>query len=78
MFGLNWVGALGLDSVPRETQEIIDDLSKFATIRSSGADEDSEETAYAELVEYVRVGVMLISEELYSSGPAANAEATIH
>jgi uncharacterized protein YgfB (UPF0149 family) len=53
---------------PGDVDEILRDLSEIAKVGLQG-EEDSEgdEAAYAEIVEYVRVGVLLIKEEL---GPA--------
>ena len=63
LFGLTLAGVGELDGLPDDTREIVTDLSRLAAIRGGAADEE-EETAYAELVEYVRVGVMLIGQEL--------------
>lgn len=50
--------------MPSDAQEIIGDLSEMARIDSAPEVNESSETAFAELLEYIRVGVMLINEEL--------------
>jgi len=62
--GLGLAGLGNLGELPCDSRDVIADLSKFSTIRGSDGADESEETAYAELVEYVRVGVMLVREEL--------------
>ena len=47
------------------TAEIIDDFSHIARVAfTPGEEEDEGESAYAELVEYIRVSVQLVFEEL--------------
>lgn len=67
LFGLTFAGAVSLDSLPDGSREVVEDLSKFAGIRDTDRDDDEEEAAFSELVEYIRVGVILISEELYAA-----------
>jgi len=62
------LGAAGLPQSERlstESNELLDDLAQIARIEFE-ADEVSEqdESAFVEIVEYVRVGVMLLNEEL--------------
>ena len=66
LFGLTFSGAVSLDAMPDDSREVVEDLLKFASIRATNSDDDEEEAAFLELVEYIRVGVMLISEELYA------------
>ena len=70
-------GAGDLDALPADSREIVGDLSKFAGIRGGGRDEE-EENAYAELVEYIRVGVMLINQELGGQSSSSNFEQPLH
>ena len=67
LFGLTFAGTVSLESLPQDSREVVDDLTKFANIRATDSDDDKEEAAFVELVEYIRVGVMLISEELYAA-----------
>ena len=77
LFGLSIAGAGDLDALPADSREIVGDLSKFAGIRGGGRDEE-EENAYAELVEYIRVGVMLINQELGGQSSSLNFEQPLH
>jgi len=60
----------GNEPLPTDTRELIED---FQAIDGAEADslDDSDENAYAELVEYVRVGVLLAHEELKPIQPLA-------
>ncbi len=74
--------ARGNKSFPSDTRELIEDFNKI----DSGATEDfsenaqaevsdEDESAFMELQEYVRVGVLLIQEELK---PVTESEAKLH
>jgi uncharacterized protein YgfB (UPF0149 family) len=55
------------DALPANVTEILNDLTHIgrASVEIEGdGDNESEEEAYAEVVEYVRVGVQLIHDEL--------------
>ena len=71
----NWCGGflsgLGLgglpdpSQLPEEVAELLDDLGQIARVDFELDDADEQEqAAFAEVVEYVRVGVLLINEEL--------------
>ena len=67
---LSGLGLGGLDrdiALPEEIHEFLSDLTNIARIGfdTDAADNDDEE-AYTEIVEYVRVGVMLFHQELRS------------
>lgn len=65
LFGLASRPGLDLDACSEDAREIIRDFAQF-TKASVGEGEqlEIEETAYAELVEYIRVGAQLIYMEL--------------
>jgi len=60
-------------TLPEDTQELIQDFTAI----SNADPEDSEDDEYAltELLEYVRMGVILVNEELQ---PAADVGASVH
>ncbi len=67
--GLGIAGISDLEKLPEDSREIVEDMMEIARIENydaqseeQGSEED--EAAYAELVEYLRVGVLLIYEEL--------------
>ena len=66
LYGMGLAGErLQLDALPDEAGEVLRDMGQIAQAGFEGGAEDEEdEAAYAEIVEYVRVGVQLIYEEL--------------
>lgn len=65
LFGLANGGLESFDALPDDATEILHDMSAFTR---AGGEEDDEasEAAYAELVEYIRVGVQVLFEEFDS------------
>jgi uncharacterized protein YgfB (UPF0149 family) len=55
------------EDIPTNVDEILRDLTHIgrATVELAEVNEE-EEQAYAEVIEYVRVGVQLIHDELYA------------
>lgn len=75
LFGLASNGKLDLKNAAPEVREVVEDLAQFTRASFSGTDDEQiEEEAYTELVEYVRVGVQLIFMEL-SPGAQSRAAA---
>ncbi len=65
LFGLSSKPNLDLESCSEELQEIIEDFTQFTRASIDGEDNvELEETAYAELVEYIRVGAQLVYMEM--------------
>jgi uncharacterized protein YgfB (UPF0149 family) len=64
-------GARKRDKLPGNVNEILNDFTHIsrATVSLEEAGSESEEEAYAEVVEYVRVGVQLIHDELIPAAP---------
>jgi yecA family protein len=66
--GLGLGGVSDPAQLPEEVGELLDDLAEIARVDFEVGDPDEEEqAAFAEVVEYVRVGVLLINEELQPS-----------
>jgi yecA family protein len=65
LFGLALAGVKDLKHVPEDSMEILQDIT---TISQASEDEDEEdemnEVAYMDIVEYIRMGVLLINEEM--------------
>ncbi|HEX7965389.1 MAG TPA: UPF0149 family protein [Gammaproteobacteria bacterium] len=80
LFGMGLAGdALKLDGLSPETGEVLKDMNEIAQAGFEGEDSDEDETAYAEIVEYVRVGVQLLYEELQPVPPSTMpASETLH
>lgn len=65
LYGLGAGGLSTLDSLPGEVGEIVRDMSEISRATpEDGEATETDEQAYAELVEYIRVGVQLIYDEL--------------
>ena len=65
LYGLGGSAIQDAGGLPGEIGEIVRDLTEITRVGvDSGQSEESNETAYAELVEFVRVGVQLVFEEL--------------
>lgn len=63
LYGLG-LGAPGWDShLSPDAREILSDVSEFARISDDVEESGRQEADYAQLVEYLRVGVMLVHEE---------------
>ncbi|MCF6336871.1 MAG: UPF0149 family protein [Gammaproteobacteria bacterium] len=83
LIGLSLGGITDFAPLPEDAREITKDLLEIARAGTSyelaGSEED--ENAYAELVEYLRVGVLLINEELQPTrSPSVGVESdeTLH
>lgn len=85
LFGLATKPALDLNASSEELREVVADLiqiSRAGVEEDREADEDADENAYMELVEYVRAGVQLVFLELNSAADASvaavSAPSTLH
>ncbi|HEB94178.1 MAG TPA: YecA family protein [Gammaproteobacteria bacterium] len=80
LVGLSLGGISDFKALPEDAREIAEDIVEIARADSSyrfnGSEED--EHAYAELVEYLRVGVLLINEELQPDHAPAVGDTTLH
>ncbi len=81
LFGLSSRRTLDIRGMSEEARETLKDLTQFTQAGFDPAgDPEAEENAYAEVVEYVRVGAQLLYLELRPRPPAAAEEsnATVH
>ncbi len=81
LYGLATKPALDLNQGSPELREIVNDLiqiSRAGIEDEVEPDENADENAYMELVEYVRAGVQLIFLELRSTGQPPESPGTIH
>jgi hypothetical protein len=67
LFGLVAGGVRDLAQLPAEANEVVNDLVKIAEAEAEPSAGETEEQALSELIEYVRVGVQLVYEELHSA-----------
>ncbi len=71
LYGLGLIGALNdsENKIPQNVRELVDDLGQISRIDVAGMDAEKgateqEESDFMELVEFVKVGVLTINEEL--------------
>jgi uncharacterized protein len=78
LYGMGLAGdRLQLDALPDEAGEVLRDMGQIAQAGFEGdAEAEEDETAYTEIVEYVRVGVQLLYEELQPA--SATPSGTLH
>ncbi len=66
------IGGIGTQTrLTAELREFLDDLVDITHIDSDPQTAEEDELAYAEVVEYVRMGVLMASQELRGKGAAA-------
>jgi yecA family protein len=80
LYGIGLAGdRLKFDELSEETSEILKDISHVSQAGFEGSEASEEdETAYAEIVEYVRMGVQLIYEELQAPAEVIPSSDTVH
>ena len=80
LYGLGAGSIPAASELPGEVGELVRDFIEITRAEvDEGQDAEANENAYAELVEFVRVGVQLLFEELADArAPAAPADAPLH
>lgn len=74
--GIGLAGAADARSLSSDCAEILNDFGTIAASRFEYADSEEDESALAEVIEFIRVGVLLLHSELASRG--APKQATLH
>ncbi len=70
LFGLSTQGISDVKSLPPEVAEIVGDFSEITKAAfDSNEDVETSEQAYADLTEFVRIGVQLVLENLNPKAP---------
>lgn len=80
LYGLGLAGGGIGEALSEEAREVVTDLAEFTRIdaEDEGEGADGAEKDYAEIVEYVRMGVLLIYEELMRADAAAPGRNRLH
>ena len=79
LFGLSLGGVPEPRELSDDVREVIDDLLEFTRLDIDGSDQGEEgESAYVELVEYVKVSALLVKTELHQRGRAFPGNNSIH
>lgn len=63
LYGIGAGQVPSLDQVPGEVGEVLRDFAEIGRATPGSEDEDDNEAAYAEIVEFVRAGAQLVYEE---------------
>lgn len=78
LYGLAAGGLEDHSMLPDEAREIIQDIVEISRAAAVSDEEESDEAAYAELVEYLRVGVLLVFETLEAERGSQADDRVIH
>jgi uncharacterized protein len=81
LYGLATRPALDLNQASPELREVVSDLiqiSRAGVEADVGTDEEADENAYMELVEYVRAGAQLVFLELHAPEQPEETPGTLH
>lgn len=79
LIGLGTVGITDYSTLPEEAAEVCQDMIEIARAASYDIDSGEEdEAAFADLEEYVRVGVLLVNEALQPNRQAPGTQPTLH
>jgi len=73
--GLGLAGAMARVRLSADASEILQDFGTIAGARFEYADEEEDENALAEVIEFIRVGVLLLHAELNT---ASRGKTTLH
>lgn len=79
LLGMSLGGLKDVAKLPGDSGEALRDLVQLSRAGSYDVGDDEEdETAYSELLEYVRTAVLLVNEELNPTRAAPQMEPTLH
>ena len=67
LYGLALAGYRADPAVPEDTADFINDMNEIAKASFEVTPGNEDETAYSEVSEYVRMGVLLVTEEMQPS-----------
>jgi uncharacterized protein len=73
LLGLSAAGLEAGAGLSEDVSEIIADISEFTRLDEDDVESEELEVAYAELVEYARVGALLINEEFHANDAPGDA-----
>lgn len=74
LYGMAMGGIKDFSRLPEPVAEITHDLMEISRASSATTGSEEDETAFLELVEYIRVGIMLIHEELQPTPPGGGEQ----
>lgn len=74
LYGLGLSGLGGRQALPKLTREFLNDVAQISRASIGEEPDEGDEAAYVELVEYLRMGVLLINEELQPLKPPGRVQ----
>lgn len=78
LYGLSMSGLKDINNLPTDTSEILQDMMDISKAGYSPEDDDEEnEEAFAEIVEYIRIGAYVVYSTFNTNGMSA-ASTSIH
>lgn len=78
LYGLSLAGLTDINKLPIEASEILQDMSDISKAGYSTEDDDEEnEVAFTEIIEYIRVGVYVIFNT-FNTDNTLNSNVTVH
>lgn len=78
LYGMGLAGRGIGESLSEEAREVVSDMVEFTRIDAEDEGAQGAEKAFTEIVEYVRMGVVLIYEELMHADAAAPGRNRLH
>jgi len=78
LYGLGTAGRGVTECLSEDAREVVSDLTEFTRLDTEEESSESAEKAFAEIVEYLRVGVLLIYEELARARAGAPGRSRLH
>lgn len=78
LYGLAAGGVEDTEVLPEELREITEDIVEISRASADSDEGEPGEAAYAELIEYLRVGVILVFETLEAERAGADSDRVIH
>ena len=78
LFGLGLAGKDVTEVLSDDAREVVADLTEFTRLDTEEESGEGAEKAFAEIVEYLRVGVLLIYEELARARATAPGRNRLH
>lgn len=78
LFGLGMAGGHVTEGLSDDAREVVVDLTEFTRIDAADDYSEGAEKAFQEIVEYVRVGVLLIYEELMRAAKGSSDQTRLH
>jgi uncharacterized protein YgfB (UPF0149 family) len=77
LYGLAAGGLEDYSVLPEEVREIAEDIVEISRATTDGEEGESDEAAYSELIEYLRVGVILVFETLEAERGARTTDTRV-